>query len=210
MTNEYVLAPVLGDTALGFIRTEREGMNTTSVREPDPARLAAIDALARSRHAHHEAGHAVAAVARGGTLIRVSLGTVDWSTPDESADTPGETEHRTTFANQPFVTFAGPWAEAMWTVEDDDDLDELYEALDYAWQKNSDGDTEKYESRIEMLSGAAEILGFSRIGRLWEVDWVDELDALWPAVCETAAMLLDGQSVTHDDVLAAVNRCRSE
>jgi hypothetical protein len=30
------------------------------------------------------------------------------------------------------------------------------------------------------------------------------LDLLWPAVCEVAALLIDGQLVTHDDVLAAV------
>jgi hypothetical protein len=209
MTNEYVVAPVLGDAAHGFIRSEREGMNMTSVHEPDAARLEAIDARWRSRHAHHEAGHAVAAVAKGGKLIAVWLGTVDWS-KDESADTGGGTRHRTPYADQPFVTFAGPWAEAMWTVEHDDDIDDFYEALEYAWSESYDGDAVKYDSRIEMLSGAAESLGFSRIGRLWEVDWVDELDALWPAVCETAAMLVDGQSVAHEDVLAAVNRCRND
>jgi hypothetical protein len=33
------------------------------------------------------------------------------------------------------------------------------------------------------------------------------LDPLWPAVCEVAAaLLIDGQLVTHDDVLAAVER----
>jgi hypothetical protein len=133
--NESVLAPVLGDAAHGFIRTEREGMNTASIREPDPARVAAVEARARSRQAHHEAGHAVAAVARGGKLIAVWLGTVDWS-KDSSADTPGGTRHRTPSAGQPFVTFAGPWAGAMWTVEHDDDVDDFYEALESAWSES--------------------------------------------------------------------------
>jgi hypothetical protein len=42
--------------------------------------------------------------------------------------------------------------------------------------------------------------------RDWEYEWSDELDLLWPAVCEVAALLIDGQPVTHDDVLAAVER----
>jgi hypothetical protein len=185
-------------------------MNMTSVHELDPARLEAIDAFWRSRHAHHEAGHAVAAVAKDGKLIAVWLGTIDWSTPDESADTPGGTRHRTPYADQPFVTFAGPWAEAMWTIEHDDDVDDIYEALEYAWGDSNDGDTDKYEARVEMLSAVATQLGFPTIGRAWEAKWIDELEDLWPAVCEVAVMLLDGQPVTHDDVLAVVDRYRSE
>jgi hypothetical protein len=181
----------------------------TPVPDPDAALVAAVDARARSRHAHHEAGHAVAVVARGGRLIRISLGTVDWSTPDESADTPGETVHRTAYTDQPFLTFAGPCAEAMWIVEHDDDVEELGEALEYAWSENYEGDADKYEARVEMLSAAARLLGFPAIGRAWESEWIDELEPLWPAVCEVAAMLLDGQPVSHDDVQAAVDRCRA-
>jgi hypothetical protein len=189
-------------------------MNMTSVHEPDPARIAAIDALWRSRHAHHEAGHAVAAVAKGGKLIAVWLGNVDWS-KDESADTGGGTRHRTHYADQPFVTFAGPWAEAMWTIEHDDDVDDIYEALEYAWDDNDDddgggGDTDKYEKRVGELEVYAAELGFSRVGRAWELGWYDELEDLWPAICEVAVMLLDGHSVTHEKVQAAVDRCRNE
>jgi hypothetical protein len=50
-------------------------------------------------------------------LIDVFLGTADWSTYDVSADTHGGTQHYSTWATQPFVTFAGPWAEARWTLE---------------------------------------------------------------------------------------------
>jgi hypothetical protein len=77
------------------------------------------------------------------------------STPTAPAPTttaPGGTWHRTDWQAQPFVTFAGPWAEAMWTVEHDPDVDELDEALDYAWADNSDGDFAKYESRVELLN----------------------------------------------------------
>ena len=89
---------------------------------PNPARVAAVEAHAAARHAHHEAGHAVAAVARGGELVDVFLGTAYWSIVDSTADTPGGTVHRAAWAAQPFVTFAGPWAEARWTVENDPDV----------------------------------------------------------------------------------------
>jgi hypothetical protein len=152
----------------------------------------------------------VAVIVRRRTLLGVWLGTADWSTDDTSADTPGGTWHDTTWETQPFVTFAGPWAEAMWTVEHDDDVDDFYEALEYAWQENSDGDADKYESRVAMLDGVAAQLGFSRVGRAWEAQWVDELDPLWSAVCEVAALLVNGQSVTHEQVRAAVDRYRSD
>jgi hypothetical protein len=183
-------------------------MNLTSVPEPDPALVAALNARVTARGAHHEAGHAVAAVARGGKLKRISLGTVDWSTPDGSADTNGFTVHETAYAEQPFVTFAGPVAEAWWAVEHDDDVDDLSEALEYAWLNNTDGDTAKYEYRVAMLEGVAAQLGFSRVGRAWEDEWFDGLEPLRPAVREVAALLIDGDSVTHEVVQAAVDRCR--
>ena len=173
----------------------------------DPAVVAAVSARATSRHTHHEAGHAVAVVASGGKLIDVFIGTVDWSTSDMSGDIPGGTVHETAYADQPFVTFAGPWAEAMWTVENDLDVDDFEEALEYAWDNSIGGDTDKYENRIAMLEAAADQLGFSRVGRAWELDWSDRLGTLWPAIRGVAAMLVDGQPVTHEMVSASISRC---
>jgi hypothetical protein len=166
--------------------------------------LAEVAARATARIAHHEAGHTVAAVARGGTLRDVYLGSVaDWSNPD-SAETPGGTVHRTAWKDQPFVTFAGPWAEAMWMVENDPEV-EMYEALEYVWVENGDGDTAKYESRVDELNTAASEFGFgNNVGRCWEVDWSDELSELWPVIQQVAALLIDGQTVTHDTVQAAI------
>jgi hypothetical protein len=177
--------------------------------EPDPAVVAAVSASATARHAHHEAGHAVAAVARGGKLTDVFLGTVDWSTLDCSADTSGGTVHRTAYADQPFVTFAGPWFEAKWTVESDSGVEDFNEALEYSRGDNP-GDTDKYENRVAELDSVAAKLGFSLVDRAWEAEWADELEPLWPAVCEVATMLVNGQCVTHEAVLAAVDRCRSD
>ncbi len=64
---------------------------------PDSDIAAAISARATSRNAHHEAGHAVAVVHKGGELCDVYLGTTDWSVLDDSADTPGATVHRSDY-----------------------------------------------------------------------------------------------------------------
>ncbi|MCZ0731865.1 hypothetical protein [Mycolicibacterium iranicum] len=173
----------------------------------DEATVAKVAAQATARHAHHEAGHAVAAVYRGSRLVRVFLGTADWSTFDMSGDTPGGTEHISRREQQPFITFAGPWAEAKWTTETDDDVDDMDDALEFAWLDNADGDADKYAGRVQELDDAAAHLGFHFVGRSWEFDWSDELEELWPAICEVAALLIDGKTVTHDHVKAAVDRC---
>src|SRR6201997_4156082 len=94
----------------------------------DPAVVATVAARAMARHAHHEAGHAVAAGAAGGQLVDVFLGVVDWSTCDDGADTAGGTVHCTAWEHQPFVTFAGPWAEATWVVENDPEVSDFDDA----------------------------------------------------------------------------------
>lgn len=176
----------------------------------DPDRLAAVARNATARVGHHEAGHAVAAVARRGRLISVHLGQVDWLTSDPTADKPAETCHQTALHNQPFVTFAGPWAEAMWTVANEDGVDDFDEALEYAWENNVDGDTARYENRITELREHAEELGLPVWQHVWEDAWIEELDLLWSAVREVAALLIDGQTVTHDAVLAAVEKAERE
>ena len=135
--------------------------------EPDDSEVvAAVSASATAKTAHHEAGHAVAAVARGGTLIKVHLGKVDWTTRDDSRDKPGETHHDTTSANEPFVTFAGPWAQAMWMVEHRDGVDEqddFHDIVGYAWDDNLDGDGEKYEAKVAALENAVSVIA-ARMG----------------------------------------------
>jgi len=174
----------------------------------DLDRIAAAKASAASRLAHHEAGHAVAAVARGGRVVEISLGSSDWSTADTTADEPGYVVHRTTETNAPFVTFAGPWAEAMWMVEIDGECEDIYEALELAWTNSPDGDGEKYGQRVAELHAAAELIGLHPLGTPWEADWEQELAELWPAVCEIADALLSGETVTDEVVTAALPRGR--
>jgi hypothetical protein len=186
--------------------------NAVSLTEQE---LADIAAQAAARLAHHEAGHAVAAVTRGGRLLKVHLGKVDWTDADTSRDEPGETHHWTTGENAPFVTFAGPWAQAMWMAEHDPDLadTDCYEILGYAWDDALDGDGAKYDAAVASLEGAvsamASVLGFPgpvHVPPSWETYWIEELQLLWSTVCEVAALLIDGQTVSHGAVLAAIAR----
>ncbi|KUH90619.1 hypothetical protein [Mycobacterium sp. IS-1556] len=164
---------------------------------------------ATARHAHHEAGHAVAAVARGGTLVDIYLGHADWSTTDEIADTPGGTVHESRWEDQPFVTFAGPCATAMWILHNDPDVDDLGEALAFGWDEE-DHDREKYDARVEPLQTAAAELGFPLPWLPWESEWCDELEELWPAIEQVAALLIDGQPVDHRVVAELVEQLRPQ
>jgi hypothetical protein len=199
-------------------------MSRQKSKYPDPDIIRTVSARAEVRTAHHEAGHAVAAVARGGWLERVHLGHVNWTAVDFSGDEPAETHHLTRSEDMPFVTFAGPWAHAMWEVDHDDTGDpatltveypdrvadrwltddDFSAALEYAWL-DADTDSAKYEDRISTVDGIATQLGLGPVGRAWEICWHDELCELWPAICEVAALLIDGH-VTHDTVRAAVER----
>ena len=165
----------------------------------------AVIAAAASRLAHHEAGHAVAAVARGGYLVEIFLGEVDWTT-DGGDDVPGHTRHQTKPVNAPFVTYAGPWATAKWTVENDPDVDDFDNALEYAWDDAADGDALKYGGAVDQLNEFAQQLGLGWVGAAWEADWHWELEELWPVICEIAALLLRGETVTHDDVMTSIGK----
>lgn len=171
--------------------------------------IAAIAARAASRHAHHEAGHAVAAVARGGILEAIVLGTAEWTRLDDYADTPGWTRHVSAPAHQPFVTYAGPWAEAMWEFENEPGSEDFCEILLLAWAENSDGDTAKYERTVASLEQIAKALGLGGVvGRAWEQDWEQELDDLWPVICEIAMALECGEAVSHERIVEAIERHR--
>jgi hypothetical protein len=156
--------------------------------------LAAVSATSTARHSHHEAGHAVAAVARGGHLIEVLLGTADWSRGDDANDTPGFTRHVSEAHNQPFITYAGPWAEAMWTATAIDAECDFGDAFGEAW---SSSDATKYDAYVA--------------GEDWDVRcereaaWDCELEGYWPVIQQVAAFLVAGVRVDHQIVDALVS-----
>jgi Protein of unknown function (DUF3631)/Bifunctional DNA primase/polymerase, N-terminal len=168
--------------------------------------LSDANARAKARRAHHDAGHAVADAAKHGKPRGKRGETViDWS-EDSGAGTSGCAQFTCALGPYPFVTLGGPWAEAMWTVEHDDDVDDFDEAFKRAWLENRDYDGWHYDSRMDLL---CMFFGSTPIERAWEAEWVDALSPLWPAVCEVAEMLLAGGRVTYDDVWAVVDRYRN-
>jgi hypothetical protein len=169
-----------------------------------PTDRAEMIARSNAATAHHEAGHAVAVVARGGRLVKVVITQADPHHPDWDSEWAGFTRHRTPVTEHPFTTFAGPWAEAMWASENDPDTS-FNEALDDAWENSADGDAAYYAELCEPVWEAARRAGLGpRVGPEWEVDWDAELEHLWPAICAVAEMLLAGETVTHDVVGATL------
>jgi hypothetical protein len=184
-----------------------ESVNTTPPPGPDPQRFAAVNTHPSAQQAHLIAGGAVAVILTGGTVKNLRLGNTNFSTDDESADTPSQIWHQTEHADEPIVWFAELRASAMWLCwyEDAD----FYDAMIVTWVDNTGGPSRKgiadrYESRFDEL---AECFGSNPSERGWEGKWDRQLEPLDLAVCEVAEMLIDGQRVTHADVEAAVDRC---
>lgn len=172
--------------------------------------------------AHHEAGHAVAALVRGGVLISITI----HPTPEHP-----EYAGKTNFTvDEPsyfhFAVYAGPWAEArsQWpqdslnSLDDEDDdgrpfRDYVRHAFDVI---DRDGDSVKY---FELEEGilphgttfkplAPLIAEFER-RPIFEVvadreqEWSRRLEEHWPTIRTVAGMLLDG-STDVDAITAAV------
>jgi hypothetical protein len=180
----------------------------TPVSERDLAQFGAVDVDPAAQQAHLVAGHAVGVVARGWKLTEAYLGAVDWPSEDGSEDIRGGIECRSADADQPFITFAGAWAAAMWMCQCQDA--DFKDATHAALVDNTNGIAGRFETHVALLNGVAAQLGYSRVGRAWKVKWDDELSPLYPAMREIAELLIDGHSVTHEDVQAAVDRCRND
>jgi hypothetical protein len=154
--------------------------------------------------AHHEAGHAVATLLRGG-------GELLWITIEPTSKYLGYTGHRTkavAVGDRMFITFAGPWAEARagWpqpSIDGEDDDGCIFDDhLFAAWAHNRDGDFDAYEQmRVDdlgMLTLAAEHCGITP-GELREQQgglWRDELERAWGVIQQVAKLLLTGATVT--------------
>jgi hypothetical protein len=164
-----------------------------------------------ARTAHHEAGHAVAAVVRGGKLVHVHMESArQWDGRTEGIA--GVTRHMSHRNNQPFVIFAGVWADAKWQVSNEPDIDgdEPLDVMnEYLWPELNfaqGDDGWEYESRVLEFESLSAELGFSNnIPRSWEFDWANELNDLWPAICAVATMILEGMVVDHDAVTDAID-----
>lgn len=130
--------------------------------------------LSRLTTAFHEAGHAVAAVVLGGRVHRV---TVDGEHPHTEYDLlPAGTDAA--------VSYAGPWAEARWTLGRTPGPADMHRALA----------THRADDRALCAAG----------GPSEGTGVVGLLERCWPAVKElTTRLYFDGQ-VDHADVCAAL------
>ncbi len=156
--------------------------------------------------AFHEAGHAVAAVMRGGsTLTSVSL--------DEQVHGAGITWSRAHVWDQAFIIWAGPWAEARHAWGDrplDGEDEDGCTLADYVFgvfltQPVDSADYDRATRADDELGSDGRGRGVAEC-----VVWPAELQQVWPAVEHVAARLLEGDAVAHAEVEAAVERCWAE
>lgn len=176
--------------------------------------------------AHHEAGHAVAAVLRGGTLVSITV--------SDDGET-GFTRHRSGVFDAGFIAYAGQWAEATYGARAGvlphgmkTAVEYLEEKLRHArdeleWGDASElGDDHDLDVVIPELDQAREFLNLSaenipddapplmRESILREASeggdlallrtWGEELTEAWPVIQQVAALLVEGRTVTHADV----------
>jgi hypothetical protein len=188
---EYI--DVLGDRILSETQV-------IAVLPPDPERFAAVNLHPSARQAHQLAGEAVAVVLKGEAVEDIRLGNFAFSADGDEIGIPSKIQHTTSDADRAFVWFAGMRASGLWLCWYGDV--EIDAAMNDTWYGN--GIADQYASRVDEL---AERFGSSRKERAWEGMWDKQLQPFDLAVCEVAAMLINGQPVTHQDVQAAVNMC---
>lgn len=150
--------------------------------------------------AHHEAGHAVAAVMRGGSaLTGISV----------HNDGTGLTNHRSHTWDGPFIAYGGLWAEARFgwpadvpvTAEDEDGC-VFGDHVTAVWLTQPD-DAAIVLAKFDHLEGlGTDLRRTLEAGTLRT--WDTELEAVWPVVQWVAARLLDGHTPGDESVREAV------
>jgi hypothetical protein len=151
--------------------------------------------LIRIFSAYHEAGHAVAAVLRAGGVRRVVLrDPINEGLVDTGRRRMRRTRHTSARRDQPFVAFAGPYAE--WRIrkerEEADDMD-LWDWLDCDADDHAIGDDPSDDYVLMGYRDAAADLEA----------WVREIEPHWSAIDAVAAIALANDPVNT----TVIRRC---
>jgi hypothetical protein len=160
--------------------------------------VAKFIAAKRIINAHHEAGHAVAAVLRGGDVIHIALGDpTDDGLIDAEREMVARTRHASARPDWPFIAFAGLWAQ--WRIEtergDAEDLD-LDEWLDT--DRNCQlGEPDPFGDYAMMGYDDDDGIPVARIE-----GWQREIEPHWSAIVAVAAEVLAGHPVSTDTITA--------
>lgn len=155
--------------------------------------------------AHHEAGHAVAAVMRGHTLRTITIRLSDGLL--------GHTLYRGHTWDHAFIAWAGPWAQArcQWSLDgtvelDDEHPEEGHIFADELVGAFMSGGMEDHQAVREGLSEAVAALErqdpalAQEVTHNTEQTWCMELCGMWTVIQQVAQWLLEDRTVTHDDV----------
>ena len=159
-----------------------------------------VSALRRAV-AVHEAGHVVAAVVRGGSSLKSVV----------LSDRHGEglTVYNSHVWDQPFVAFAGPWAEgrALWGQRSADDEYDGLELWDYV---NGVLLTQPDDAAVINNSPYVirEVNGIPLAPQ--EIFWAVELERLWLVIQSIVQMLLAGETVTDAVVRVKVETTQED
>ncbi len=180
-------------------------VSSTEVLDPDTAETPADP---RALAAHHEAGHAIAGCLRGSVLRSIALGEVDGD---------GLTVHRGPSWDDPYVSYAGPWAEArfLWGDRPADEENEDYLVFaDHLFGVFLGAGAEDWQELQAHYARLAELAGLlppeitaGDLERITTQKWAVELEAVWPAIELIATHLLAGEEITDENVGEAIRVC---
>ncbi|MGO9350786.1 MAG: hypothetical protein ACLP3C_08120 [Mycobacterium sp.] len=159
--------------------------------------LAAYLQRIRFRTAHHEAGHAVAAVMRGGVVHHLKLGDpTDAGLLDAERESIGVTRQTSDSWNVPFMAFAGPWAEWRLGTETGETKD-----WDLVWDW-LDADSDNGRDAL----GDYTLMDYDNLTEAQIAIWTDELERHWPAIVAVAAVAFADYPVNTEVIQAFIDQ----
>jgi hypothetical protein len=157
-----------------------------------------LPAPIRVHSAYHEAGHAVAAVVRGGSVGHVVLrDLIDEGLADAGSGFVRRSRRTSAHRDEPFVAFAGPYSEWRIRAERDEAHGmNLWDWLECDAHGHGIGD----EPSDDYL-----IMGYRGAGRADLKAWVDEIEPRWSAIEAVAGTALADDPVNTSVIVNVIS-----